>query len=290
MPSSPTFSPLPDRYDDLIEGQPLSTGAYPGFVAGLHLQSSPAWQDEFGKHRCFRVVGFAHALAKHGIPFSSLRKTDHYLAAMRQLTPEPWSDSYFTEKDWSEFRATQLTDAYRSDLQRFDKAALSIVYLATVFIERGLPVEDVSTMVRIRAVTYSIKDFERAFSAVTSVPTALNALCEATGKQAAKLFSEMALGLTFVTRKTADTAVAHLQTLETAGQLPAGTTGALSVECALRAHPNGSRKRVWSSKEERIWYAPMEYLSPHAWNSLTPAQQAAVPPPPLARNQWLQVA
>lgn len=290
MSSSPTFSPLPDRYDDLIEGQPLSTGPYPGCVEGRHLQSSPAWQDEFGTHRCFRVVGFAHVLAKHGIPFSSLRKTEHYFPAVRAMTPAAWVDSYFPEKDWSELRAAQLTDAYRSDLQRFDKAALSIVYLRAVFIERGLPVSDIDTMVRIRAVTFFIRGSEPSYDAIKSRPKVLTALCEATGKQAAELFAEMAGGFIYVTRKTAETAVTELVAQEAAGQLPAETTAGLTIECGLRARRNGGRRRVWSSKDERIWYAPMEYLSPHAWNSLTAAQRAAVQTPPLPRNQWLQVA
>ena len=279
--------PLPSDYEQLIEGQPLAGGAtYAGFTAGLHLQ--PGWQNEFGQHRCFRVVGMAHAIAWAKIPFYMVKDVDEKgLAAMIAMMPSMWIDGYFSKKDWHELRAQQVKDAYRGALQRFDKAAASLTYVRAGYVRLGGAEADFDALVRIRPITYYIDGFDRIFPMVEIAPGALDALRDATGQDDG-VFSEKAKGVTFVSRKTAETGLATLVALEAAGKLPAGTTSSLTVQCGVLARRR--RKRVWSAKTERIWYAPTEYLSPFAWSALASLDQAAVAAPPLPRHLWQRVA
>jgi hypothetical protein len=205
---------LPNDYSLLIEGQLLATGAtYPGFVPNLQLLSTPAWQNAFGQHKRFRVVGFAHALAAHGIAFASLKKTDAFMPEVRRLTPPAWIDAYFTKQDWDALRATQLKDAYQGRLQRFDKAVLSLLYLHAVFQQRGIDLP-LYKLVHIRPITYFIEGFATVHSLIKSDGVAMKSVGDAAAQVGPDVLNKMAEGLTFVSRKTAEAVLQGLVALD----------------------------------------------------------------------------
>jgi hypothetical protein len=200
-PSAPQFPPT--NYEDLIEGQPLSGGgAYPGFDATQHLQ--PGWENAFCQHRYFRLVGFAHLLAAHGIAFGSLRQADTFKPKIAELLPPTWINSYFPADEWAEFRGAQIVDAYQGRLQRFDKAALSIIYLQAVFAHFGISASPYR-IVRIRPVTWFIEGgFDTVIDLIKANAKGLHELAVSAGQSHADFISDMASGQKFAARKSAD--------------------------------------------------------------------------------------
>jgi hypothetical protein len=157
-----------------------------------------------------------------------------------------------------------------------------------VFQQRGIDLP-LYKLVHIRPITYFIEGFATVHSLIKSDGVAMKSVGDAAAQVGPDVLNKMAEGLTFVSRKTAEAVLQGLVALEATGRLPAGTTAGLTVGCGIVGQRTNGRA-VWSSKEEKIWYVPTEYLSPFAWTSMSAVEQAAVTPPPAPRNQWIQVA
>ena len=270
---------VPKHYEQLIEGQPAGEDAYPGFIAGLHLQRN--WPDDFGKHLFFRVMGTAHATDQNDF---SLRTADlksfwtgcH--ARMVNLIPDGWEDRHFASSFALSLRQNQVGDAVGAALQRFDRAALCILFLQAVLEHKKID-WPLYRYVRLRPVTYYIEGFKEVFAQVRSNTGVINELLAQTGQSLAVL-EKMADGGWFVTRKTADLALRTLRELASRQVIDPGILVGLEVRCGRSNKRSRPERNIWPVKEERPLYVPDEYLSPSAWEQIPPADRAAVQLPP----------
>lgn len=273
----------PSSYEALIEGQP--PGGYPGFVHRVHLVDR--WPGEFAlAQRYFRVVGFAEALHRNKLSLRTIRRpvfNDSY-ERMLELVPAGWKDHLFEEAFSTGLRHAQIGDAATGHLQRFDRAALSVLFLLAVFerLEIDWPM---FRCVRLRPVTYYIEGFDDyLLGPLRNNSRVMEKLRDETA-QPISVIEKMADGHWFVTRKTADLTVRALTELENDGVLGTGTTSRLSVRCGRSRIRPATRRTIWPVVEEEIHYFPDEYLSPAAWQAIPAAEQSGIKEPPFARDQ-----
>jgi hypothetical protein len=264
----------PASYEDLIEGQPSDQGPYPGCPDRQYLR--PGWPAEFGYHKYFRVVGFADALNRCGLSLRGLKPDwTAYLARMLQLVPDSWKRSphfQFSEK----LRNRQIESAAREELQRFDRAALSILFLQAVLESQGID-WPLYRFVRLRPVTYYIEGLDQVMPVIESNATALQSLLRLTD-QSMVVLRRMAEGHWYVTRKTADLTLRALQGLADRQTIGAASIAGLEVRCGrLRKRPD---RNFWPILQESVSFLPEEYLSPAAWKATPEAERAGIKPPP----------
>lgn len=244
------IAPPPDNYEHLIEGQDGCGPPSDPATVEPRLRLQAGWQNSFGTaQKYFRVVGIKHTLVSLGIPHHAVKDSANRASALASV-PAAWHDGYFPAKVWQEFSETQFDDAILSELQKFDRAALSILYFAAALDALGCD-WNVYHFVRLRPVTFYIEGFNQPFfdkHVQGKEPALRNAV-----RQEDSLWRAMAQGLTFVSRKTAETALQQLKdtTREADG---------LTVECSQQRSRSGKRKWVRPSKTEKVHYHEDEYL------------------------------
>lgn len=267
---------VPEHYERLIEGQPSGEEAYPGFVPSLHLQRN--WPESFGTHLFFRVMGIAETADQNDFSLRVSRLTAFWTgchARMLTLVPAGWRDRHFGENFSLGLRQSHASQAA---LQRFDRAALSILFLQAVLEHKGID-WPLYRHVRLRPVTYYIEGFGRAFDQIRHNTSVIEELRTQTG-QPLVVLERMADGGWFVTRKTADLTLRTLRELASAQSFDPGILTGLEVRCGrsnLRRRPE---RNIWPVKEENPLYVPDEYLSPSAWEATLPADRGAIQLPP----------
>ncbi len=159
----------------------------------------------------------------------------------------------FPKKSGRSSSFDQFDRAYGKDLQRFDRAALSILYLHAAIEELKLDC-NLYHMVRIRPVTFFIDGYTRAFYDRYVQPREKEIKSQII--QPAGVLAAMADGQTFVTRKTADLLIRVLPEVQREN---------LTVECGqLRSRSRGSKKSktIWPCASEQVHFHEDEYLSP----------------------------
>jgi hypothetical protein len=276
-------SAFPAAYDDLIEGQPPSSGApYTGLVPGLHLIRG--WQNEFGSaQKYFRVGGFQEGLDRNNLSLNDIRQPPwdryHHNTRMLALVPASWKDQFFRTAFETRLRKEQIADAARGLLQRFDRAALSILFLRGALDEKGLAWAPLLRYVRLRPVTFYVEGFDKAYGVVRSDAAAMGELEKETG-QPVDVFEKMADGHWFVTRKTAELTLRALVELNSKGGLR-GAIPRLSVRCGLTRIRSSTKLTIRPVPEEVLLYSPDEYLSPAAWGAIPAPDQVRIKAPPL---------
>jgi hypothetical protein len=268
----------PASYEELIEGQPSGEGGYPGCSERQHLR--PGWPAEFGYHKYFRVVGFSDTLDQCDLSLRGI-KSDWAActARMLELVPDQWKRPPHFRKEFSEkVRATQIETAARGALQRFDRAALSILFLQAV-LESGGIAWPLYRYVRLRPVTYYVEGFDQVLPVIESNAAALQTILRLTD-QSMLVLRKMAEGHWYVTRKTADLTLRALQGLAEQQTVSAGLVAGLEVRCGrLRKRPD---RNFWPVEQENVSFLQDEYLSPVAWKATPEAERARVKPPPFS--------
>jgi hypothetical protein len=269
----------PASYEELIEGQPSAEGSgYPGCSDRQHLRAG--WPAEFGYHKYFRVVGFSDALDQCGLSLRGI-KPDWALSMTRmlELVPERWKrPPHFPTQFSEKVRATQIETAARGALQRFDRAALSILFLQAVLESRGIE-WPLFRFVRLRPVTYYIEGFEPVLPAIEGNAAVLQTLLRETD-QSLLVLRKMAEGHWYVTRKTADLTLRALQGLAEQRTISAGLVAGLEVRCGrLRKQPD---RNFWPVEQESVSFVPDEYLSPVAWKATPEVERARIKAPPFS--------
>jgi hypothetical protein len=275
----------PPRYEDLIElqsGTPAAAGpppvaaTPPGFDPALTLR--PGWQDQFGAvQKYWRCVGINDVLLRNGMSMARLAGDKSIKTRALELVPNSWHDQYFDTHTWSEFGDDQFKLAAAGNLQRFDKAAQSILFVHAA-LEQARFDFPVYYFCRLRPILYYIEGFDRHYyERIAGNELRRSTLRDKVGQPAKDLFEELSDGLTFVSRKTAELTLSTLRALD-----PSGTAG-FSVQIAWNRKRPGRMKTVWPSKVERIHYNENEYLSASGFGALTPVQAAIVASEPVPR-------
>jgi hypothetical protein len=265
----------PASYEDLIEGQPAKEGPYPGFSDRGHLR--PGWPVEFAKQKYFRVVGFAETLEQAGLTLGNIRP--HWqpcLTRMLDLVPQGWKKSHhFSAELTKSLRADQIEAAARNALQRFDRAALSILFLHAALERLGVD-WPLYRYVRLRPVTYYVDGFGRVWPAIAGNAGALQALKQVSD-QSLLVLERMADGHWYVTRKTADLVLRALQKLAQEGTISGSAAAGLEVKCGRLRR---LRRTLWPIEQESVSFMADEYLSPAAWSLVPRKERSQVQPPP----------
>ncbi|MTD94377.1 hypothetical protein GIW81_08525 [Hyphomicrobium sp. xq] len=274
---------VPGTYGELIEGQPLDGGTpYPGFAERQHLQ--PGWQDEFGvAQKYFRLVGFADVLDQCNLALRAVAsppwEKHRHNSRMLELVPDAWKDRFFSASFEAGLRAAQIRDAARGELQRFDRSALSALYLWAVLEEREIDFP-LFRYARLRPVTFYVEGFNAGFfGPLRGNASVMDELQNETG-QPAVVLEKMAEGHWFVTRKTADLTLRTLKALEEKRLLGGATAAGLAVRCGRTRNRPSTKRTIWPVLEEAIRFSPDEYLSPAAWIARSEAERQAIRPPP----------
>jgi hypothetical protein len=270
----------PASYDDLIEGQPSTDGPYTSFTERRHLEIG--WPSEFGLHKYFRVVGFTDALdrSRLSLRLLGIKSTwAGYFERMLELVPAGWKETPYFPTEFSEsLRTNQVLDAARGELQRFDRAALSILFLQAV-LEYKKVEWPLYRYVRLRPVTFYIDGLPRIFEELVGNNMAVQKLQRKTD-QPFEVLQKMAAGDWFVTRKTAELALLALNELAAENPIGVDLTRGLEIRCGVARTRSSTRRTIWPVEEEKVRYFPEEYLSPAAWR-LTPEQaRTAIRVPP----------
>jgi hypothetical protein len=257
----------PANYEDLIEGQVGCGPPTDLATREARLRLQPGWQNAFGvSHRYFRVVGIKHTLVSLGIPNHEVVKNETYRAGAVGLVPPTWRDRFFSKETWEDYSATQFDSAVLGELQRFDRAALSILYLHKALAEIGAS-WNLYRFVRLRPVTFYVEGLHQPF--FDKHIQGKEAILRIETQQEDSLFKEVAGGRTFVTRKTAELI---LKTLQSSIRDAEG----MSVACGQRRTRAGTTKWIRPSKSEKLHYHEDEYLGPAAWQSLDTTEQSRV--------------